>query len=267
MTTERVNRLVTADEIAGSLDLRRSRRRSERERLSRVAADIRLVPGEYAVHEGDERALFAVLEGRLETVALVDGIERVVGGRARRGALRRGADRARHAVPGRLPRGRAVARDAGRGRTTTTRSRPRRRRSAMKLGALARGRGSAGCRASRPSRRRLARSCVGHRWDAACAELRRFLDRNQITFTWITPDAPDAAEQWGGPLPADGDCPVIRVVDGKTVVRPQLRRVAELLGARDPAGGGGVRHRDRRRRALRGSRRRSTARRRGCGRS
>src|SRR5207247_2613616 len=40
----------------------------------------------------------------------------------------------------------------------------------------------------------------------------------------------DAADQWGGPLPADEDCPVIRVVDGKTVVRPQLSRVAELLG-------------------------------------
>ena len=71
---------------------------------------------------------------------------------------------------------------------------------------------------------------VGHRWDASCAELRRFLDRNQITFRWVTPDAPDAAEQWGGPLPAEEDCPAIRVVDGKTVVRPQLRRVAELLG-------------------------------------
>ena len=31
-------------------------------------------------------------------------------------------------------------------------------------------------------------------------------------------------------MPADEDCPTIRVVDGKTVVRPQLRRVAELLG-------------------------------------
>ena len=36
-------------------------------------------------------------------------------------------------------------------------------------------------------------------------------------------------EEWGGPLPADEDCPVIRVIDGKTVVRPQLSRVAELL--------------------------------------
>src|SRR5439155_13067011 len=40
---------------------------------------------------------------------------------------------------------------------------------------------------------------VGYRWDASCTELRHFLERNQITFTWLTPDAPDAAEQWGGP--------------------------------------------------------------------
>jgi thioredoxin reductase (NADPH) len=70
---------------------------------------------------------------------------------------------------------------------------------------------------------------VGHRWDASCAELRRFLDRNQISFTWLAPDDEGAGEAWGGPLPAGEDCPVIRVVGGKTVVRPQLRRVAELL--------------------------------------
>jgi hypothetical protein len=70
---------------------------------------------------------------------------------------------------------------------------------------------------------------IGARWDAACADLRRFLDRIQISFKWLT-DAPDGAEQWGGPLPAEGDCPTIRLVDGKTVVRPTLRRVAELLG-------------------------------------
>ena len=99
----------------------------------------------------------------------------------------------------------------------------------MKLGALARERigGLQGITADAPLPRAIV---VGHRWDASCAKLRRFLDRNQVTFGWITPDAPDAADQWGGPLPADEDCPVIRVVDGKTVVRPQLRRVAELLG-------------------------------------
>ena len=47
---------------------------------------------------------------------------------------------------------------------------------------------------------------------------------------------PADAEQWWGALPADGDYPAIRVVNGKTVVRPQLRRVAELLDiATEPA--------------------------------
>ena len=54
---------------------------ADRQRLCRVAADIRLVAGEYAVHEGDERALFGLLEGRIDAVRFVDGIERVVGER------------------------------------------------------------------------------------------------------------------------------------------------------------------------------------------
>ena len=71
---------------------------------------------------------------------------------------------------------------------------------------------------------------LGQRWDPACGELRRFLDRNQISFKWVEPDAADAAEQWGGQLPPEDDRPAIRVIGGKTVVRPQFRRVAELLG-------------------------------------
>jgi thioredoxin reductase (NADPH) len=50
------------------------------ERLSRAAADISLAAGEYAAHEGDERA-FALLEGGIEAVKVVDGIDRVVGER------------------------------------------------------------------------------------------------------------------------------------------------------------------------------------------
>jgi thioredoxin reductase (NADPH) len=77
---------------------------------------------------------------------------------------------------------------------------------------------------------------LGNRWDASCAELRRFLDRNQIRFTWLQPDVPADAEQWSGAPPAEGDYPTLRVVNGKTVVRPQLRRVAELLDiATEPA--------------------------------
>jgi thioredoxin reductase (NADPH) len=71
---------------------------------------------------------------------------------------------------------------------------------------------------------------VGHRLDPWCAGLRRFLDRNQVTFEWVAPDSGDPDGCWDGPLPAESDLPALRVIDGKTVVRPQLRRVAELLG-------------------------------------
>jgi thioredoxin reductase (NADPH) len=70
---------------------------------------------------------------------------------------------------------------------------------------------------------------LGHRRDASCTQLRRFLDRNQVRFRWLQPDVPADAKEWSGGLPAEGDLPSVRVVNGKTVVRPQLRRVAELL--------------------------------------
>src|SRR5262249_35420973 len=60
--------------------------------------------------------------------------------------------------------------------------------------------------------------------------LRRFLDRNQITFTWVALDEPDAQALWGGPLPAAEACPGGRAIAGKTAGRPQLRRGAERVG-------------------------------------
>ena len=53
----------------------------ELERLVRNSADIQLQAGEYAVHEGGERALFAVLSGKIEVVKQFDGISRTLGWR------------------------------------------------------------------------------------------------------------------------------------------------------------------------------------------
>ena len=50
-------------------------------RLALVAADLHLGAGEFAVHEGGERALYAVVAGKIEVVKLVDGIERTLGWR------------------------------------------------------------------------------------------------------------------------------------------------------------------------------------------
>src|SRR5262245_7569904 len=177
--------MVGADEI-GAVSAFAALGAAERDRLSRVAADISLTPGEYAAYEGDERALFAVLEGRIEAVKLVDGIERVLGERAvgeifgevplTLGTLFpvgfRAAEPTRvmrleprdyHALAAVSP---DFAKEVG-------------RLAAHRMGGS---RGLQGIAAAPPPPRAVV---VGHRSDPACAELRRFLDRNQITFTWL----------------------------------------------------------------------------------
>ena len=72
--------MVSADDV-GRVPLFGSLSPDEHERLARVAADVHLEEGEYAAHEGDGRALYAVLEGRIEAVKLTDGVEQVVGQR------------------------------------------------------------------------------------------------------------------------------------------------------------------------------------------
>ena len=54
---------------------------NDRVQLARAAADLALAAGEYAAQQGGERALFGVIDGRIEVVQSVDGIERIVGRR------------------------------------------------------------------------------------------------------------------------------------------------------------------------------------------
>jgi len=49
--------------------------------VAKHAADIRLGPGDYAVHEGEDPALFIVLSGLIEVIRRADGIEQKVGER------------------------------------------------------------------------------------------------------------------------------------------------------------------------------------------
>jgi len=200
------------------------------ERLSRAAADLTLAPGEYAARQGADRALFAVLEGRIEAIQLVDRTERVVGQRhpgdlfgevpiifatpfpvgfraAEPSRVLRLEPHDYHALAAVAP---DVAKAVG-------------RLAAHRLGGP---RGLQGIAEPPPPRALV----VGHRWDPSCSELRRFLDRNLVSFRWLTPDGPASEEEWGGPLPPEEDWPVVRCIGGETVARPQLRRLAELLG-------------------------------------
>jgi thioredoxin reductase (NADPH) len=105
---------------------------------------------------------------------------------------------------------------------------------ALRIGAVARERigGLQGIAAAPPAAQV---TVVGHRWDTTCHDLRRFLARNQIVFDWMTPDATELPARWPAPLPAECDCPVLRLVDGTTLVRPRPRAIAELLGLQTSA--------------------------------
>ena len=197
-------------------------------RLAQAAGDLRLAPGEHAAHEGDERALFAVLSGRIEVTKLIDGISRTIGARAPGqifgevpitfGTPFQGSyhatepSRVMH-VTARDFHALAAAAPAVLTHVATLAS--------ERIGGL---RGIA----TAPAKARAL--MVGHRWDEKVRELRSFLTRNQISHDWLAPDAPDLAARWPGPPPAEAELPAL-VCDGGTVLlNAGTREVAETLG-------------------------------------
>jgi thioredoxin reductase (NADPH) len=224
--------MLTIDEVR-AIPLFSKLELKDLEHLAQTSEDVHLSAGEFAVHEGGERALFAVLAGKIEVVKLIDGVERRLGWRIpgtifgevpiALGTPFPGGYRA--AEPSRVMRVNirqyyAIA--AASPEVSTN------------VGALARERmGGLQSIAAEPSKPRV--TIVGQRWDIACSDLRRFLGRNQITFDWVTPDAPDLRERWSGTRPPDDDCPVLRLADGTVVSRPTARDLARLLGLQTSA--------------------------------
>ena len=200
--------------------------------LARTSEDMHLKAGEFAVHEGGERALFAVLAGKLEVIKLFDGVERRLGWR----------------VPGTIfgevpialgspfPAAYRAAEDSrvmrmdARQYYAIAAAAPE---VAAKVGALARERigGLQGITAE-PAKPRVI--MVGQRWDSSCSDLRRFLARNQITFDWLTPDSPELSKCWPGAAPSEGDCPML-LAEGTVLCRPTARELARLLNLQTTA--------------------------------
>ena len=196
--------------------------------VARAAADIHLNAGEYAVYEGEPPALFVVLKGTIEVIKLVDGVERKIGAR----------------LPGKLfgevPLVFGTQFQAGFRASEPTRvlkvdARPYYAVAASSpelarmMDEQARERiGGLQKIAAEPRNAQVI--LLGNRWDSACLDLRRFLERNQISFTWLKPDDPNLSDHWPGTLPPESDCPVLRLADGATLVKPQPREFAALVG-------------------------------------
>jgi thioredoxin reductase (NADPH) len=219
--------MLTIDDIR-AIPLFSTLAMAELELLARTSADLHLGAGEFAVHEGGDRALFAVLAGRIEVVKMVDGIERTLGWRVPSTIFGEVPIAIGTPFPGgyRASEPSRVLRVEPKHYYEIAAASPD---LSLKVGALARERlgGLQGIAAEPPKPRVI---MIGNRWDSACSELRRFLARNQITYDWLTPDAPDLSARWPGTRPSDDDCPAVRLADGTLLNRPATRDLAKLLG-------------------------------------
>ena len=196
------------------------------ERLAHTSADLHLAAGEFAVHEGGEPALYAVLSGKIEVVKRIDGVERRLGWRVP-GAI---FGEVPIALGAPFPGGYRASEPSRVMRVDVQRyyeAAAAAPEVSQKLGALARERiGGLQSIAAEPPKPRL--TLLGDQWDTDCGELRRFLARNQISFDWMIPDAPEATAQWLGALPLE--TPAVRLADGTVLLRPRPRDLALALG-------------------------------------
>ena len=170
--------------------------RAELGRLASTSADIHLAAGEFLVHEGDARALFVVISGKIELSKAIGGVERVIG------------NRLPGTVYGEVPmvfgtQMQATARAVESSRVL--RVEPRQFHALVAaspeffeaIGALARERiGGLQTITAEPPKPQV--TVVGNRWDTASHELKRFLSRNQILYEWLTLGDPDLARLWDG---------------------------------------------------------------------
>ena len=223
--------MLTPDELA-AIPLFSTLDAADRNRLARTCPDIHLRAGEYAVHEGDERALFAVLAGRIEVTKQFDGIERTLGWRLPGSIFGEVPLALGSPFPGayRAVEPSRVMRLDARQYYSMAAAHPD---VAARVGALAGERiGGLQGIAAEPPKAQL--TMVGHPWDAQSADFRRFLALNQVTFESLTPDAPDFAARWPGPPPQA--YPAFKLPDGATLVQPGMRVLAEHLGLQTKAG-------------------------------
>ena len=197
--------------------------------LANTSADLRLLPGEYVIHEGEtRRALFVLVEGRVELTKVIDGEERVVG-----------TERGPGEVFGELPvvldtpslvsfravHGSRVMRIEAKDFHAVAATAPS-LAAAVEAAALERVEGLHEISAAQ-SQPLVA--VFGPQWDNATYETRDFLQRNSVEFDWITPDDPAAASFSFNAI-ANPRYPMVRLRDGTLLADPPLRDIAQAIG-------------------------------------
>jgi len=188
--------------------------------VARSVEDIRLSPGESAAREGDERALFIVVDGVIELTKEVNGIERMVGKR-RPGELY-----------GEVPMMLSTNLPASCGGLVASRILKLDVASFFMLAAMApQVAATVGASAQRrmESLKEIAAetakpdmTVIGPPVDPRVHEIRTFLNRNRISFDTIDTTDPLQAAAAG----AHAAFPVVVLADGTALVQPTVREIA-----------------------------------------
>ena len=202
---------------------------AERESIAARAADIHLRPGDWLIQEGELPGFFFVLAGQLEVTKHVAGVERVLtqygpGDFAGEVPLLLGSPaiaslRAVDAVRvGRLDAADFRELVAGCANLNarlmaTMATRVERLQQLQSNAAVA------------------SVTLIGHRYDIACHALRDFLARNHVSYRWQ-----DLHEQ--GAPDATARFPVVILADGRRLVTPTFRAVAQALDLQTEPGEG-----------------------------
>jgi thioredoxin reductase (NADPH) len=71
---------------------------------------------------------------------------------------------------------------------------------------------------------------IGHRWDLACTDTRTMLARNQVRHEFLVADAPGTRERIPDIAELGDAFPVVRLIDGRVLVQPSNRALAEGVG-------------------------------------
>lgn len=191
----------------------------ELEYLAKTSADLRLLRGEYVVHEGENRrSIFVLIEGRVELTKIIGGEERAVGTQrgagevfgelpvilhtpslvsfrtVRRSRVMRIDDKDFHVVADAVPSFAVAIETAARDRIEGLHE-----------------------IANLPGQSRI--EIVGPQHDVATYELRDFLQRNSIEFDWSTPESTEER----------GRYPIVRLRDGTRLENPSIRDIAKAI--------------------------------------
>lgn len=219
--------MITVDELA-NIQLFSTLSPEALEYLANTVEDIRLIEGEYLTHEGDERALYVIVEGMTELTKFMNGIERVV------------ATREPGELFGEVPMMLNTSFPASCRATERSRVLKLSVKVFYTIASMApQIADHVGARAAKliPELKTMSAQplehtmiVIGPRLDPNVRAVETFLHRNQISFDSLPPNDPQLGGRMGENGTISGPYPVVQLKDGTRLVAPTMRVIATVGG-------------------------------------